>query len=405
MKAKQLVGLIGLFAISMNCLAQDRREVRDQARSMAEKLRQEGEPRDRCSLGARVADGAIITNVDEGGTLHPGDRLLRLNHADVSGQSGDYVVEILRDISPDAVIEIELERDSAPTSLSLACQNSRPVIETILAGLDAAGRGKFEQCEDTFARRTDLGGMGAGMRFMCAAVARRPDSNKVAGLAYEAMRQMIAEAHWAPQLRQEVVNGLRQVEGMMSRELGPARFQELVAATQRWPGGGDIFNASEPDMLQFRRVAEQAVRSRLIDPDSARIEWPYGFLNGSWKPPFQKKIDGYWTCGVVNARNRMGGYTGSTSFVAVVSPAGTIQYVEIGTGRDFDLLSGQCANSVRLLPPAPREFAGDGSAPGLSSGLSLADELRKLSELRGSGALTEAEFQAAKQRLLSQDDL
>lgn len=90
--------------------------------------------------------------------------------------------------------------------------------------------------------------------------------------------------------------------------------------------------------------------------------------------------------------------------VAVVSPAGAVRYVEIGTGRDLDLLSGQCANSVRLLPPAPHEFNSDSSAAGSSPRLSLADELRKLSELRESDALTEAEFQAAKQRLLSQDD-
>ncbi|MEN1959090.1 SHOCT domain-containing protein [Luteimonas sp. MJ246] len=329
--------------------------------------------------------------------------MLTLNQIDVEGKSGDYVVEVLRKIAPGTAIEVGVQRDAGPTTVSLVCQNSRPIIETILAGLDAAGRSKFEECENTFASRSDLGAMGAGMRLTCAAVGRKPDANKLARLAYESLRERISEAYWVPSLRQDVINGLHQGEGLITGGIGAARFQELVAATQRWPGGESMFEGSKPDMRGIRRAAEQALRSRLIDPESARIEWPYGFLYGSWKPPFQKKIDGYWTCGLVNARNRMGGYTGSTSFVAVVSSAGAVQYVETGSGGDFDLIAAQCAKAVKLLPPAPREFVGDTSGPSASSGSSLADELKKLSDLRANGALSEEEFQAAKQRLLSPD--
>lgn len=403
MKSKQVFGLVALLAVSMNCLAQDKREVRDQAKSMAETLRQSGEPMDRCSLGARVDDGAVIVYVDRGSSLQLGDRLLSVNHINVAGKSADEVVAVLRGIAPGTAIEVDVERGSGASTVSATCENSRPTIEAILAGLDAASRGKFEECESAFGRRDDLGAYGAGMKLTCAAVARRPDANKLAGLAFDAMKKSISEAHWAPNRRQDVVNALRQTEGVITGGLGASRFQELVTATQRWPGGENMFDASKPDMLSFKRAAEQSLRSRLFDPDSARIEWPYGFLNGSWKPPFQKKIDGYWTCGLVNAKNRMGGYVGTKSFVAVVSPAGAVQYVETGTGGDFDLLSSQCANSVKLLPPAPPEFAGSYSAPSASAGGSLADELKKLSDLKESGALTEEEFQAAKQRLLSPD--
>ena len=239
------------------------------------------------------------------------------------------------------------------------------------------------------------------MKLQCATLIRNPNEHDLANLGYEAMREAISEAHWAPNLRPEVINGLRQAQGVISRQLGDSRFQALVDATEQWPGGEDMFRRSEPNMAQFRRVAEQAVRSRLIDPESARIEWPYNFLNGSWKPAFQKAIEGYWTCGLVNAKNRMGGYTGSTSFVVVVNHSAVVQYVELGTGRDFDLLSSQCANSVKLLPPAPAEFSSDRSGQGQNTGGSIADELKKLVELKESGALTEAEFQAAKQRLLA----
>jgi hypothetical protein len=115
-----------------------------------------------------------------------------------------------------------------------------------------------------------------------------------------------------------------------------------------------------------------------------------------------KRIDGYWSCGLINARNRMGGYTGSTAFVVVLDPAGYVKYAEIGESKDFDLLTATCSNSVKHLPPPPRELlasqAGERSAG--SSSPSLADELQKLVDLRNSGALTEEEFQAAKKQLL-----
>ncbi|PLK27733.1 hypothetical protein C0V78_01555 [Novosphingobium sp. TH158] len=69
----------------------------------------------------------------------------------------------------------------------------------------------------------------------------------------------------------------------------------------------------------------------------------------------------------------------------------------MGQSRDFDLISAQCSQAVKLLPPP--QF--DTSKPiQTTQGSSLADELRKLVELRESGALSEEEFQQAKRRLL-----
>lgn len=61
---------------------------------------------------------------------------------------------------------------------------------------------------------------------------------------------------------------------------------------------------------------------------------------------------------------------------------------------------GQCANSVKLLPPAPAEFSSGSSGQDTNAAGSLADEIKKLVGLKESGALTDAEFQAAKQRVL-----
>lgn len=404
LSARIFVASLGFIAISVTCVAQDKGQVKEQSKTMAAQLRQAGEPMDRCLLGARVVDGGIVAAVDGATALQPGDRLLRLNQIDVSGKTADQVVSVLRGISPGASIGIDIERDSAQKNVTIVCENSRPLIETILAGLDAAGRGKFDECVTAFSRRNDLGAFGAGMKLQCAGLAKNPNAQSVASLGYEAANEAIAEAHWAPSLRPAVISGLRQTQGMISRELGDARYQELVSATQKWPGGESMFKNSEPDMVKFRRIAEQALIGRLFDPESARIEWPYGFLNGYWKPLFQKKIEGYWTCGMINAKNRMGGYVGAKSFVVVVSPDAVVRYVEIGTGDDFDLLAAQCANSSKVLPPAPTDFGSDRSEQVQNVGVSIADEVKKLVELKESGALTDAEFQSAKQKLLSKPD-
>ncbi len=388
------------IAIPQLVVAQDKGQVKDQAKSMAAVLRQAGEPMDRCSLGAKLVDGPIVTSVSAGTPLQLGDRLLTLNKIDVAGNTGDSVVRILRGIRPGSSVEITVERSSAEKNLTLVCENSRPYIEAMLSGLDAAGRGKFDECAAAVNQRQDLGAYGAGMIVQCKSLTKSPNEHDLASLGYEATKLAIAEAHWAPNLRPAVINGLRQAQGAISRQLGDASFQKLVEATNQWPGGETMFKQSEPNMGQFRRVAEQAVVSRLIDPESARIEFPYGFMSGTWKPLFQKRIEGYWTCGRVNAKNRMGGYTGSTSFVVVLSPSAAIEYVELGTGKDFDLLSGQCANSVKLLPPAPAEFSSSSSGQGANAAGSIADEIKKLMDLKESGALTDDEFQAAKQRVL-----
>ena len=153
--------------------------------------------------------------------------------------------------------------------------------------------------------------------------------------------------------------------------------------------------------MTFRKNAERAVLTGFFDPGSASFEWPYGFSYGSWKPLMQSRIEGWWTCGRINAKNRMGGYVGSRYFVVVMNDDGQARYNETGSGADFDILSSQCANSVSSLPPAPREFyeAASSEAP-FPKAPSMADELKKLNELFEAGALTEDEYKAAKAKIL-----
>ena len=402
MTRKHLKALGALLSVVVAGLgpasAQDKSEFRDQAKTAETQLRSLGEPKDRCSLEAFVADGAIISRAVGSSAMKAGDRLLSVKGVNVAGKPSEDVLATLRATGPADVIAIAVEREGQQLTLDVTCTNSRPSSETLLLALVQASKGKFEECASTLADRPELGTPGMLLQTQCASFSKKLQSQAVP-LTSRTMQMLIEDARWVPAGRIETVRRLRAVEPTITRQLGQRRFAELVEMTRSWPGGESLFDESEPDWGRFRRNAEAAVIARLLDPESARIEWPYGFLLGSWQPFLSKKIEGYWTCGLVNARNRMGGYTGSSFFAVVLDPEAGVRYVEIGESKDFDFLTTQCESSVKLLPRPPVELlASDSSAPTATT--SLADELKKLGALRESGVLSEEEFQAAKKRLL-----
>lgn len=119
-----------------------------------------------------------------------------------------------------------------------------------------------------------------------------------------------------------------------------------------------------PAWTQFKQLAEAAVRARLVDPDSAKFEWPHGYKKGFYKPFLSARVNGYVTCGLVNSRNRLGGYVGRTYFV-VVEDNGAIAYLEIGDGGGGDMLSNSCVNADLPLPPADAVGTGQASSLGV----------------------------------------
>lgn len=379
--------------------AQDEDQFREQAKAAGAQLRHAGEPMDRCSLGAFLADGAVVVRVVGSSPLKPGDRLAMLNHVNTAGKRSEDVVAVLRGISPSAVVPITLDRQGELLDLDVTCGNARQVSEALLKVLDLAGKGKFDDCVDALGSLSELGTYGASLKAQCAALARKARKYDVPALSAHALQMGIEDARWASTTRADLVQELRTAERSITQALGQARFEQLVAATRTWPGGERMYEASEPDWALFRRNSEAALRARLIDPASAQIEWPYGFLLGSWRPLFSKRIQGYWTCGTVNARNRMGGYTGRTSFVVVLDQSASVLYSDVGEAKDIDVLTSQCNGSVKLLPPPPAALSGL-VATQPTANTSIADEIKKLLDLKNSGALTEAEFQAAKAHLL-----
>lgn len=108
-----------------------------------------------------------------------------------------------------------------------------------------------------------------------------------------------------------------------------------------------------PAWERYREMAEAAIKGRLIDPESARIEWLGQYQKGGFKPFLEGRVFGYAGCGTVNARNRMGGYVGRTSFVVVIDND-RVLFAEIDS-KPGGMIADQCGAAVRagLLAPLP----------------------------------------------------
>jgi hypothetical protein len=102
----------------------------------------------------------------------------------------------------------------------------------------------------------------------------------------------------------------------------------------------------EPDRTQAIAVIEQTIRANLIDPDSARFTWPYDFNLLTTKVIFSKTWNGWTTCGTVNARNRMGGYTGASA-VKVVFDKGAVLTYAIDSSDGINLTELFCAKLLK----------------------------------------------------------
>lgn len=136
----------------------------------------------------------------------------------------------------------------------------------------------------------------------------------------------------------------------MKKIVGILSCSLLVAAAPRQaPDPGPA-----PSFEQGVALGEAAILDRLIDPSSAQIEWPYAFHSGTLKALFGKTRAGWITCGYVNAKNRMGGFTGRSWFLVMIRN-GAIASLDIGQSGEIDTASVLCEDSVKKgrLTPAP----------------------------------------------------
>jgi hypothetical protein len=215
--------------------AQDRNKLRAEAKAAVAQLRALGEPKDRCLAGAEFQDGIVITRVDAGSIFAPGDKVLSINGADVTGKPANDAIAVLRTVAPGTAIPATVERAGATRQLQVTCGNSRPVMTAYAIGLDQAAAGKFDECAATFGQPFAFGMRGALMKAQWAALAKRKDDRAVAEMNYEVMRLAVENATYMPAARAGVAQQLRALEAGVTQGVGAARFQELVALTRRWP--------------------------------------------------------------------------------------------------------------------------------------------------------------------------
>lgn len=381
--------------------AQDRSQVREIGKGLVERLKAAGDPADRCSISADFRERLVISRTMPGAALQPGDRLIRVGDRSVEEMTVEQFLSFLHGTTPDTSLSVVVDRAGGLVDVDVQCVNARPLVEPFFNAATNASRGRFDDCVSAINAMHNISGRDALLRAQCAGVSRRSEQYDLAGFTIMATELLIEEARYATEMRAELITLLGQIQTNVTNARGASAFDALVDATRSWPGGETLYDDSVPDWLLFRRNSESTIRGKLIDPDSARFQWTHGFLLGYWRPFLSRRIEGYWTCGLINARNRMGGFTGSTAFIVVLSPEGQVLYSEIGTASDTDVLTSSCINSAKHLPPAPPELAGQlSTSSSTQPAVSIADEIKKLVELRDAGALSPEEFEAAKAKLL-----
>lgn len=113
----------------------------------------------------------------------------------------------------------------------------------------------------------------------------------------------------------------------------------VTAASQR----PEHLYGPAPGWERYRQVAEASVTATLFDPQSAQIHWAGLYHKGFFKPFLQPRVEGYVACGVITARNRLGGYVGAHTFVVVID-YDRVLYSEIDSSTSGGVTS-QCVQA------------------------------------------------------------
>ena len=154
---------------------------------------------------------------------------------------------------------------------------------------------------------------------------------------------------------------------------------------------------TKPDWVMVRDQGLSKLTSTLFDPSSAVINWTSGFQWGYFKPFIGRRTHAWVACGTINAKNRLGGYVGSTPFFVAADANGSVTAF-----MGYEYLS-TCTDPQGTKVPVNPELNNISPTMPLAGGsaTSVADELEKLAALRDKGIITQAEFDAQKARLLA----
>jgi hypothetical protein len=101
-----------------------------------------------------------------------------------------------------------------------------------------------------------------------------------------------------------------------------------------------------PSWDEAIRIGNRAILERMIDPGSTLIAWPFTFFGGELGGGlFGKAHQGWITCGIVNAKNRMGGYSGPVPFLIVIRDGQAIS-LDIGSPDGVDPATPSCKEMI-----------------------------------------------------------
>lgn len=88
----------------------------------------------------------------------------------------------------------------------------------------------------------------------------------------------------------------------------------------------DYVYGPKPDWTEYKALGEAALRAKLPNPESWRIEWPYGYLQGKWR--HKGSHSGYFTCGLLRNDKPLDGRA-VIQFLTVIDH-GQVRIADIG---------------------------------------------------------------------------
>ncbi len=371
-------------------------DLRDAALAEAAKLRAQGWPKERCYTGVSFYNNTLV---EGNGNILAGDKLLYINSTRLEKATTDEVTKALEIIPPNVKLALQVDRNGTAINLEQQCGNLADIQRPYLQALDLAGKKKWYECIDALAGRPN-DPLFLDLRTRCARVSRKANEYPIQEWIDKSMRKNIAMGTYAKDSRLELAKAL-----LKSRfDASPSTYASLTAEVKAWDSG-KTWSQIQPDYARLKQAAVRGVKGRLIDPQSAIIEMPYDFIYGAWTPAFTgSRYEGFMTCGTVNAKNRMGGYTGSTYFISVIDESGVEKYTDMDSTASEYLrpVDSACVQLVKKL-----NYVGDFASTDSGSNSpsvavpSMAQELEKLADLHAKGALSDEEYAAAKARVLS----
>ncbi|WP_205664896.1 SHOCT domain-containing protein [Tsuneonella suprasediminis] len=385
-----------ILCMSTAAIAGPDEDMRDAARAEASKLRAEGWPKERCYAGVSLFNNVVT---EGNGTILAGDELLYIGDTSVEKATTDEIAKTLSSTPPNGTITVQVRRNGQVQNATQKCGNLADYQRPYLEALDFAANKKWYECIDALASRPD-DPFYLNLRVRCARVSRKAAEYPIQQWMDKGYRRSIAMGVYMPDSWFGIATSL--LKGRY--DVSPSVYDSLVDQVKGWDDG-KTWASVQPDYTAMRRAAEKGVKLRLIDPQSAIIDMPYDFIYGSWSPAFTgTRFEGFMTCGTVNAKNRMGGYTGSTFFISVIDEAGFEKYTDMDSSASKYIrpVDNACSQLVKKLKYFDEQSEATVDAPSSNAGKpSMAQELEKLAALRASGALSDEEYAAAKARVLS----